>query len=303
MDISSIILILVLASIMLGMGLSLTLADFRRVLIYPKGILTGLVNQLIFLPILGLAIANFLNLSPEIAVGIMLLAACPGGTSSNIITYLAKGDSALSVSLTAVSSVISIFTIPLIVSFAISNFMAANQQIEVDKVLMVGQLLVIVIIPVGIGMSIRAFKPNFATLMDKHVRRISTIMLILITAALVYKDRASVVPYFQQAGIAALLLNFISLSLGFLTAELLRLNRAQSICVAIESGIQNSGLAITLAVVSLQNVSFSIAPGVYTLIMYCSGFWLSFLVKRFIKQKVAVNYYKASISILIQSHR
>lgn len=276
MDISSIILILVLALIMLGMGLSLTVEDFRRVMKYPKGILTGLMNQMVFLPILGLAIANFLSLSPELSVGIMLLAACPGGTSSNIITHLAKGDSALSVSLTAVSSLISIFTIPLIVSFAIDNFMAADQQIEVNKLLMIGQLLVIVIIPVSVGMSIRAFKPNFATLMDKPVRRISTIMLIAITAALVYKDRTSVIPYFQQAGLAALLLNFVSLGLGFLTAQLFKLNRPQSICVAIESGIQNSGLAITLAVVSLQNVAFSITPGVYTLIMYFTGFMVIF---------------------------
>lgn len=280
MDISSIILILVLAMIMLGMGLSLTREDFKRVLKYPKGIITGLLNQMVFLPIVGLAIANLLSLSSELAVGIMLLAACPGGTSSNIITHLAKGDSALSVSLTAVSSLISIFTIPLIVSFAINNFMAADQQVEVDKLLMIGQLLVIVIIPVSLGMAIRAFKPNFAAIMDKPVRRLSTVMLILITAALVYKDRTHVIPYFQQAGIAAMALNFISLGLGFLTSQLVKLNRAQSICVAIESGIQNSGLAITLAVVSLQNVSFSITPGVYTLIMYFTGFVVIFLGQR-----------------------
>ncbi len=280
MDISSIALILVLALIMLGMGLSLTVEDFRRVLKYPLGIITGLLNQMVFLPILGLAIANLLSLSPELSVGIMLLAACPGGTSSNIITHLAKGDSALSVSLTAVSSLISIFTIPLIVAFSINNFMAADQQVAVDKLLMVGQLLVIVIIPVSVGMSIRAFRPKFAGLMDKPVRRLSTIMLILITAALVYKDRTNVIPYFQQAGLAAILLNFISLGLGFLTAQLVKLNRAQSICVAIESGIQNSGLAITLAVVSLQNVAFSITPGVYTLIMYFTGFIVIFFGQR-----------------------
>lgn len=277
MDISSILLVLILALIMLGMGLSLTVADFKRVLKYPKGILIGLTNQMIFLPILGLAIANFLSLSPELAVGIMLLAACPGGTTSNIITHLAKGDSALSVSLTAVSSLLAIITIPLIVSFSIENFMAADQQVAVDKLLMISQLLVIVIIPVSVGMSIRAFKPKFAATMDKPVRRTSSILLILITAALIYKDRTNVLPYFQQAGIATILLNFFSLMLGFLTAQLARLNRAQSICVAIESGIQNSGLAITLAVVSLQNVAFSIAPGVYTLIMYFTGFVVIFL--------------------------
>lgn len=158
--------------------------------------------------------------------------------------------------------------------------MAADQQVEVDKLLMIGQPLVIVIIPVSIGMSIRAFKPNFAARMDNTVRRVSTIMLILITAALVYKDQTSVIPHFQQAGLAAILLNFISLSLRFLTAQLVRLNRTQAICVANESGIQNLGRAITLAVVSLQNVAFSITPGVYTLIMYFTGFVVIFLGSR-----------------------
>ena len=277
MDISAIALTLVLASVMLGMGLSLTLDDFRRVLKYPKGILIGLTNQLVFLPILGLAIANMLNLKPELSVGLMLLAACPGGTSSNIITHLAKGDSALSVSLTAVSSLISIFTIPLIVSFAIGNFMAGGQAVEVDKLMMVAQLLVIVVIPVAIGMTLRARKPNFAFRMDKPVRRVSTIMLLAITAALVLKDLDKVVPYFQQAGLGAFTLNFVSLMLGFLTAQLFRLNRAQSICISIESGIQNSGLAITIAIVTLDNVAFSITPGVYSLIMYFTGFVVIYL--------------------------
>ena len=286
MDISSVILVLVLALIMFGMGLSLTIEDFKRVLQVPKGIITGLVNQLVFLPLLGFSIASLLALSPQLSVGLMLLAACPGGTSSNIITHLAKGDSALSVSLTAVSSLISIFTIPLIVSFAITNFMVSDQQVEVDKLMMIGQLLIIVIIPVSIGMLIKAFRPNFALLMDKPVRKLSTAMLILITAALIYKDRTNVIPYFQQAGIAAMMLNFLSLGLGFLTARLVRLNRPQSICVAIESGIQNSGLAVTLAIVTLQNVAFSITPGVYTLVMYVTGFVVIFFGQRSFRSNI-----------------
>ena len=286
MDISSVILVLVLALIMFGMGLSLTIEDFKRVLQVPKGIITGLINQLVFLPLLGFSIASLLALSPQLSVGLMLLAACPGGTSSNIITHLAKGDSALSVSLTAVSSLISIFTIPLIVSFAITNFMVSDQQVEVDKLMMIGQLLIIVIIPVSIGMLIKAFRPNFALLMDKPVRKLSTAMLILITAALIYKDRTNVIPYFQQAGIAAMMLNFLSLGLGFLTARLVKLNRPQSICVAIESGIQNSGLAVTLAVVTLQNVAFSITPGVYTLVMYVTGFVVIFFGQRSFRSNI-----------------
>jgi len=150
---SGIILAISLIIIMFGMGLSLTLADFKRILIYPKAIFIGLTSQLIILPLIGYFIAVGLNLSPTVAIGIMLLAACPGGATSNMLTHLAKGDLALSVSLTAIASVLSIFTIPLIVQFALLKFSNQSQIISLDAFTMIKQLFVIVLFPVGIGMT------------------------------------------------------------------------------------------------------------------------------------------------------
>ena len=152
---SGIILAVSLIIIMFGMGLSLTLSDFKRVVTYPKAMVIGLICQMLLLPTIGYLIAIALSLSPTTAIGIMLLAACPGGPTSNMLTYMAKGDLALSVSLTAVSSIISILTIPFIVQFALEEFSNESMAISVDALTMIKQLLVIVIIPVGIGMFIK----------------------------------------------------------------------------------------------------------------------------------------------------
>ena len=153
--ISTIILAMSLIVIMLGMGLSLTFKDFRRVILYPKAIFVGLVNQLILLPLIGFGVASTLNLSPEIAVGIMILAACPGGPTSNLISHLAKGDLALSVTLTALSSLITILTIPFIVNFALSHFLEQGQLVELNILETIAQIFIIVVVPVTVGMLIR----------------------------------------------------------------------------------------------------------------------------------------------------
>lgn len=279
-QISTIVLAIVLITIMFGMGLSLSTNDFKNVLRQPKAVAVGLLNQIVILPIIAYFIVTTLNVAPDVAVGIMLLAACPGGTTSNIIAHLAKGDTALSVSLTALSSIIAIVTIPQIVSFALDTFVAVDDKIEVNKLQMIAQLLVIVIIPVAIGMFIKARSPQFAQKMDPYVRRISTILLVVVTLALVFKDRANIIPYFAQAGISAIILNVSTLFIGFLSAYLLKLSRAKAISISIESGIQNSALAMTIATVTLQNSAYIMAPGIYTLIMYISGFMMIYLGQR-----------------------
>src|SRR5690554_2063896 len=153
---SGIILAVSLIIIMFGMGLSLTLADFKRVMVYPKAMIIGQFCQIILLPLIGYLIAIYLDLSPTTAIGVMLLAACPGGPTSNMLTYMAKGDLALSVSLTAVSSILTIFTIPIVVQFALMEFSDQSQAVTVDALTMLKQLLIIVIIPVGIGMIVKA---------------------------------------------------------------------------------------------------------------------------------------------------
>ncbi|GAA4275301.1 bile acid:sodium symporter family protein [Aquimarina mytili] len=268
----TIIIAISLMIIMFGMGLSLTKNDFKRIAQNPKAVVLGLLNQLIFLPVIGYILVSILDLRPEISIGIMILAACPGGATSNVIAHLAKGDTALSVTLTAVSSVITIVTIPFIVQFALLEFLGESEKVVLNVPQMIGQLLVIVIIPVFIGMLIRAKATQFALRMGKPVRIASVALLVFITTALFVKESHNIIPYFKQAGLPTILLNFTSMILGYTTAYLLKLKKPQAISIAVESGVQNSALAITIAVVTLQNTAFGIAGAIYTLVMYVAGF-------------------------------
>jgi BASS family bile acid:Na+ symporter len=270
-SLSTAILGLALLIVMLGMGLTLQFSDFKRVLLYPKAIFVGLTNQLIILPLIGLGITMVFSLPPEVAVGIMILAACPGGPTSNLISHLAKGDLALSVTLTAVSSLITILTIPFIVNFALVRFMGEGQVLALGVLQTILQVFVIVVIPIIIGMSIRKYYPRFALKMAKPVRITSAVVLALIIIGLVIKERENFVAYFEQAGLAALLLNILTMGIGYIAAKLFTIPKAGSIAIAIESGIQNGTLAITVAVVLLNNTAFAIAPAVYSLLMFMTG--------------------------------
>lgn len=270
-NISAIVLAGALILIMFGMGLSLGPGDFRRVVIHPKAVVLGLLNQLFFLPLIGYGIAIAFGLPPIIAVGIMLLSACPGGATSNFITHLAKGDVALSVSLTVVASLVTILTIPLIVQFALDEFMSQSQVIELNVLSMIAQLFVIILIPIGIGMFVRHLKPRFADRMDKPVKIGAAIVFVLVVVGLVVKERANIGSYFEQAGIPSLILNLSTMALGFLTALIFKLPRRQAITISIESGIQNGTLAITIATVTLQDTEFAIVAAIYSLIMFFTG--------------------------------
>ncbi len=268
----TIIIAISLMIIMFGMGLSLTFDDFRRVIKSPKAIVLGLLNQLIFLPIIGYILVSILALKPEISVGIMILAACPGGATSNVIAHLAKGDTALSVSLTAISSMITIISIPFIVQFALVEFSGQGQEIILNVPQMIMQLLLIVIVPVCTGMLLNAKASKFATRMGKPVQVASVVLLVLIVTALFVKESHNIIPYFKQAGLPTILLNLVSMTMGYITASLLKLRKPQAISIAVESGVQNSALAITIAVITLQNSAFGIAAAIYTLVMYVAGF-------------------------------
>ena len=266
--------------IMLGMGLSLKVEDFKRIVLYPKGIFIGLTNQLIFLPVIGFLIATLLPMQPEIAVGVMILAACPGGPTSNLISFMAKGNLALSVSLTALSSVITILTIPFIVVFASEYFVGAEEVVQLNIVQTIVQIFVIVVIPIAIGMLIRSAKPEFANKMGKPVRIASGVVLALIIIGLVIKERANFVAYLKQAGVATFLLNVLTMALGYASARLFKLAKTSAISISIESGIQNGTLAITIAIVMLQNTSYAIAPAVYSLLMFITGGFAIYLFNR-----------------------
>lgn len=276
---SGIILAISLIIIMFGMGLSLTLSDFKRVVIYPKAMVIGLICQILLLPVIGYLIILYLNLSPTTAIGVMLLAACPGGPTSNMLTYLAKGDLALSVSLTAVSSMLTIITIPIIVQFALVEFANQSLTVTVDALTMVKQLLVIVIVPVAIGMLVKGKLPLFALKMDRPVKIASAIIFILVIIGVTLSIKDVFMSYLKEAGLPAIILNVSTMAIGFLLAISFRLSRPQAISISIETGIQNGTLAITLATIALNNAEYSIVPAIYGLLMFITATVIIFIRK------------------------
>ncbi|MGB0862827.1 MAG: bile acid:sodium symporter family protein [Saprospiraceae bacterium] len=272
---TSIVLPLSLVIIMLGMGLSLIIDDFKRVIEYPKAALIGLTNQLIILPIIGFGLAVGFDLAPAMAVGLMIIAACPGGVTSNLITHVAKGDIALSISLTAISSLVTVFTIPLIVSFALGYF--ANDDgtvIELPILKTILQTMGITIIPVGIGMIIRHFKPSFAVKMERPVRIASTVIFLVVMIGIILGNKELILPALKSIGVVTILLNVLTMGIGFGAARLFKLNLAQSISITIESGVQNGTLALVVAINLLQQNDMSIPPALYSLLMFFTGGFL-----------------------------
>ena len=286
---STIVLASSLIIIMLGMGLSLVADDFKRIIVYPKAIVVGLVNQLILLPLIGFGIAVAFSLAPEIAIGIMILAACPGGPTSNLIAHLAKGDTALSVTLTALSSFITILTIPFIVNFALVHFLEKGEMIRLDVMDSIKNIFVIIVIPIIIGMLIRKYAPGFSKKMEKPVRIASAIVLALVIIGIVIKEKENFVSYFQQAGIVALLLNVTSMMVGYFSSRLFRIKDRRALSISIESGIQNGTLAITIAVVLLGSTEFAIAPAIYSLLMFFTGGVVIYIGLRRDKRKVGTS--------------
>jgi len=256
---------------MFGMGLSLVKDDFIRLFQHPKAVLVGLVNQIVLLPVIAYVLISILDVETDIAIGIMILAACPGGPTSNLITYLAKGDIGLSISLTTVNSLITIFTIPFVIDFALNQFLEADEMIQIDKLQTVSQIFVIVIIPVSLGMVLKSYKPVFADKMNKPVKIASAAVLFLVIIGLVLKKKEDLIPYLKQAGLTALVLNITTMLVGLLTAKIVKLNLAQSRTISIESGIQNGTMAIAIASGILMNDNYAIAPAVYSLIMFFTG--------------------------------
>lgn len=268
---STIVLAASLIIIMLGMGLSLVADDFKRIILYPKAILVGLVNQLLLLPLIGFGIAVLFPLSPEIAIGTMILAACPGGPTSNLITHLAKGDTALSVTLTALSSFITILTIPFIVNFSLIHFLDEGRMIQLDVLETIVRIFIIIIIPVIIGMTIRRYREKFALRMANPVRKASGVVIALVILGILIKERENIVSYFQQAGIVALVLNISTMLVGYYSAKLFKIKARRAISISIESGIQNGTLAMSIAIVLLGSTELAITPAIYSLLMFFTG--------------------------------
>ncbi|KIU52385.1 MULTISPECIES: bile acid:sodium symporter family protein [Pseudomonas] len=269
-----------LGIIMFGLGLSLTLADFARVVKYPKPVVIGLVCQILLLPFICFLIANGFGLAPALAVGLMLLAASPGGTTANLFSHLAHGDVALNITLTAVNSLIAILTMPLLVNLSLSYFMSADQAIPLQfaKVL---QVFAIVLVPVALGMLVRRLTPAFAARMEKPMKLVAALFLAGTVMLALMKDWATVVEYAPLVGAAALLFNLVSLGLGYYVPRMLKIPKRQAIAIGMEIGIHNGTLAIALALspTLLNNSTMAIPAALYSLIMFFTaagfGWWVS----------------------------
>lgn len=260
--------------IMIGMGLSLTVADFRRIVRYPKAVFLGLTNQLLVLPLLGWGLTYVFDLSPEMMVGCILLAACPGGATSNLITHVARGDIALSVTLTAITSFITVFTIPILLSIALLHFLGESQDIELPLLETMGKIFGITALPVSLGMWARSRNEAFADRMERPVRIASTVIFVLIILGIVVSNWDLLIESLQVLGPATFALNLVTMILGYTLGRLFGLDLAQTISITIESGIQNGTLAIVVASAILIRPELSLPAVVYSIAMFLSGGFL-----------------------------
>ena len=267
--ITTVLLPVALGVIMLGLGLSLTVADFKRVIVYPRAVAIGLACQMLILPAVCLGIAHAFDLGPALAVGLMLLAASPGGATANLFSHLAKGDVALNITLTAVNSVLAVITLPLIVNYSLEHFMGEGRSIPLQfgKVI---QVVAIVLVPVAIGMLVRALKPGTADRLDRPVRIMSAVFLLAVVSSAIAKERANIGDFLQQVGLAALAFNLASMTVGYVVPRVFRVEKKQAVAIGMEIGIHNGTLAIAIASSPslLNNPVMAIPPAIYSVIMF-----------------------------------
>lgn len=271
---AQIFLPLSLAFIMFSMGLGLKVEDFLRVAKFPKAFFIGLLLQMVSLPILGFAVAtiwtSMADITPALAVGFMIISACPGGVTSNLFTYMAKGSTALSISLTAIISILSVFTIPFIVNFGLSHF-AGSEAVQLPLFKTIVGVFAITTVPVGIGMLIRGLKQDLALRMEPVTAKFASVLFVIIIAAAIIKDREHLVEHFLLIGPATLILNIATMTLAILVARIAQLSLDQSKAITFECGLQNGTLAIMISLTLLGNQEMMIVAGLYSILMFGTG--------------------------------
>ena len=258
---------LALGVLMLGLGLGLTTEDFRRIGRYPRAVIIGLGLQILVLPWVAFALALAFNLPPALAVGLMLLAASPGGATANIYSHLARGDVALNITLTAINSVLELATLPLILNLSLEYFMGAGQYVP-PPFRKVVEVAVIILFPVLIGMLIRARAPGFAARMEKPLRLFAVLVLVLLIVVAFVQAWDTLLAWLAAVGLACLLFNLISMGVGYGAPLALKLPRRQAIAIAMEIGIHNGTLAIYIALNVMDIATMSIPAAVYSLLMF-----------------------------------
>lgn len=280
----TIFLPIALAIIMAGLGLELRPQDFKRVAKHPKAVFLALFCQLVILVSIAFVICKLLALPPLLAVGVMLLAASPGGPTANLFSYLYKGDIALNITLTAINSVIAAFTLPVIVNVSIQHFINDGQQLglQFSKVI---QVFLIIIVPVCLGMLVRYFSPNVADKLHKPVRTFAVVFLILIIIGAVAKERNSILEYIMQVGLATSLFCIASLLIGYFIPRIFGISSTQARACAFEIGIHNSTLAMTIALTILASTTIAMPAAVYSIFMYIFAAIFGTLLNRYEPQR------------------
>ena len=271
---------LALAFIMLSLGLGLTGEDFLRVIKKPRDFLVGAFSQIILLPIIAFIIVKTWPIAPELAIGVMIIAAAPGGVTSNLLTSFAKGDVALSVSLTAIISLLCVFTIPFIVLTSVKLLNDANITEDISLISMSRDMFLIVTVPVILGMLFRKFVSGAALKFESIAKKVSTALFVLVLLGAIAAERENVVSYFAQAGLITLTLNIIMMIVAFYLAQLLSSGIKQKICITIECGLQNGTLAIFVATSIFNGGMYVVPAATYSLIMFATSLIFVYLVRK-----------------------
>ena len=268
-----------LVLIMLGLGLGLSLKDFTRVLRTPKDFFVGFFSQLLILPIVALGIALILDLSAPIAVGLMIIAAAPGGVTSNVLTKFADGDVALSISLTAIVSLISIISVPFVVINS-AEFLGVVVSKDISMMGIALKMALVVTVPVIIGMIIRGFAENFISSKINIINKLTGWLFIIVFAAIWIEEKDNILNYLAQAGLAVLILNVVMMLIAYFIAKKFVSGIAQQKCIALECGLQNGTLAVFVATLMFDDIAYVIPTAAYALTMYITGFIFIYILKK-----------------------
>jgi len=285
--VSGVLLPLILAFIMFSLGLGLTPADFRRIFAQPRALLVGGLCHFVLLPLACYLMLTLFGMGGVFAVGFMILAACPTGSTSNLLTYLARGDVALALSFTAVASVLTIFTLPLIVTWALGHYLGAARTVDVPVGLMMGQVALVLGVPVSLGMLARHRFSAWALRFEPRATRVATLLFILIVVAAVLKNWALLRDNFASLAPFAVLLNLSMLCVGFAVAWAARLSSRQSVTLGIETAVQNAALALVIASTVLKDDAMAIPGALYGVLMYAGGLLFALTVRRFMPAQPA----------------
>ena len=268
-----------LALIMLGLGLGLSFKDFTRVLKTPKDFFVGFFSQLVILPIVALGVALVLDLSAPLAVGLMIIAAAPGGVTSNVLTKFADGDVALSISLTAVVSLISIISVPFVVINS-AEFFGVVVSKDISLIGIALKMALVVTVPVIIGMIIRSFAKNFIVSKINIINKLTSLLFVIVFAAIWIEEKDNILNYLAQAGLAVLILNIVMMMLGYFIAKKFASGIAQQKCIALECGLQNGTLAVFVATLIFDDLAYMVPTAAYALTMYITGFIFIYTLRK-----------------------